>query len=82
MPYKWVAPELLVQHNNVEVYYVYNGSVTSSYWYTTNPGDDDFDSDNGNQFDVRDLPSCGLNPHSFHDHKDIIINAIEEGIVS
>lgn len=65
MPYQqvWVAPELFLSHNGVNVYRVYSDDDIDqgpkSYWFTTKPMESGEDCD---PFDVRDLkvPSRAL----------------------
>lgn len=80
MPYVWTEPDSFITHQGVEVYHVYKRQLALTYWYTTNPCDDDgdcpLDGDDAGQFDVRDLPrrtpeeikdfiqTNGLRPHN------------------
>lgn len=60
MPLVWQPPKLFLEHNNVAVYHTYKHDSSASYWYTTNPADDNlnspFQGHEAGQFDVRDLP--------------------------
>ena len=50
MPYRWVEPEVFVEHNDVMIFHCYRHDMADDrleYWYTTD-GDTE-------EFDVRDL---------------------------
>lgn len=52
MPYKWVEPEIVVDHKGKQIYHVYKDDFEDqrmTYWYTMNEVDE------GNEFDIRDL---------------------------
>jgi hypothetical protein len=58
MPYKWVEPELYLEHKGVKVYHTYksgNENDMMSYIFTTDMSCDDSEDDSEFQFDVRDL---------------------------
>ena len=57
MPYKWIEPELFLDYQDVMVWHTYSGNNVMAYWYTVCEWDDDSDSNQGFQFDVRDLRS-------------------------
>lgn len=85
MPYQWVEPELFVEVDGVAVYHCYDDTgARSCYWYTTDPTDDNsvWTARNSAQFDVRTLPSPGLDAHDPDTHVWIIAQAIRAGLLS
>lgn len=60
MPYEWVDPAILLEHQGVTVYRCYDDSdMLSACHYTTDPSDCNIDSpEYGSkaQFDVREIP--------------------------
>ena len=86
MPYEWVDPELLLEHEGVAIYHTYDDqSMVSSYWYTTDPSDCNYKSQEIGgeaQFDVRDLPNLGLAVDERTNHVLIIEHAIRQGLIT
>jgi hypothetical protein len=55
MPFQWVDPELLMEHQGIKIYHVYKDDdveLPLEFWYEAEMEDDDIV-----EFDVRDLPS-------------------------
>ena len=75
MPYAWVEPELVLEHQEVSVYHVYKNDFCADgryeYHYTT-------DICGRSSFDIRDLPSF----HHELEHKEILRLAIERGEIT
>ena len=85
MPYKWIEPELFLEFAGVAVYHTYDDNDAGSYyWYTTDPSDDnrDWAGPDKAQFDVRELPTLGLDVNDFEKHAAIIQNAIRKGLIT
>ncbi len=84
MPYQWIEPEIFLEHENVAVYHCYDDlDNVSSYWYTTDPSDCNYKHPESNaQFDVRDLPTLGLDANDQSNHAAIIQHAITEGLIT
>lgn len=76
MPMMWTEPAVALEHNGVTVWHTYKNDCMLEYWYTVEESDDDSESDNGAQFDVRDLDIEGTT------HEEIIRNAIDAGMLS
>lgn len=85
MPDQWTPPDLFLEHAGVAIYHCYDdGGQVSAYWYTTDPTDDNYDwpASDAAQFDVRDLPTGGLDAHDRQHHAAIIRLAIETGLLT
>ena len=77
MPYTHVPADRFLQHGSVTVFHVYKSGCTMSNWYTLRDWDDDGDSNQGNQFDVRDLPTM---EEAGYEHEKAIRLAIDRGL--
>lgn len=81
MPYKWTEPELMVDHNDVQVYRTYKDSQWNdpmTYWYNTSQvEEEEF------EFDIRELPGYSadtpLDVSQLQHHANILMIAIEQG---
>jgi hypothetical protein len=85
MPYRWIEPELFLEHQGVAVYHCYDGDGNACYyWYTTDPNDDDWtwSEPDSAQFDIRTLPDLGLDVRDFENHAAIIRHAIEADLIT
>lgn len=73
MPYRWTEPEVAVEHKGTTVYHTYKDEYASTYWYTLDEVDDDWEG--GSALDVRDLKAYdpGLT------HEQVLRAAIETG---
>jgi hypothetical protein len=59
MPYKWVEPQLYLEHKGVKVYRTYCEDLfeqPNHYWFTTDVTEDDLQAEIY-EFDVRTLPA-------------------------
>lgn len=58
MPYFRIEPDLFLEHDDIEVYPLYEGDEPQKYWFTTDPGNADHFYGHGRNghFDVRRLP--------------------------
>lgn len=82
MPTKWTPPEIFLQHKGVTTYRIYrhdNANDAREYLY----GWSEDCSDDGDSFDVRDLPNPGGHDVQTQEgRKAVIKEAIEGGIVT
>lgn len=65
----------------VTIYHCYKDDIISTYWYTADPSNCDTDCpamDSNSQFDIRNLPNCGLDVDNPENHGVIIRGAITE----
>jgi hypothetical protein len=85
MPYQWIDPKLFVEYAGVAVYHCYTeDNQVSAYWYTPDVADCDLDEWGSHEapFDVRDLPSLGLDVEDRDTHAAIIRHAIGAGLIT
>jgi hypothetical protein len=85
MPYQWIDPKLFLEYARVAVYHCYTeDNQVSAYWYTTDIADCDLDDWGSHEapFDVRDLPSLGLDVEDRDTHAAIIRHAIGAGLIT
>jgi len=89
MPYRWVEPELFIEHNGVKVYHVYksgNENDQMSYLFTTDMSCDDSEDDSEFHFDVREKSSelskvfVGRT-HFPQDNEEIVRECIDYGLI-
>ncbi len=92
MPYQQteVPSEMFMRHNGVGIYHTYKNDyiedVKRTYWFVTDPYQDE-----GDSFDVRELPQWDVNvvpspwtdPEAFDNGiKAVLIAAIDAGILT
>lgn len=85
MPYQWIDPKLFLEYAGVAVYHCYTeDNQVSAYWYTTDVADCDLDEWGSHEapFDVRDLPSLGLDVEDRDTHAAVIRHAIGAGLIT
>lgn len=81
MPYKWVAPELLMHYKGQDIFHTYKDEEYSEpydFWYTWEEGYD-------NDFDIRelirDLEAIGIDIPDQENHEAIIMLALDHGVL-
>lgn len=85
MPYQWIDPKLFLEYAGVAVYHCYTeDNQVSAYWYTPDVADCDLDYLGSHEapFDVRNLPSLGLDVEDRDTHAAIIRHAIGAGLIT
>jgi hypothetical protein len=85
MPYQWIDPQLFLEYAGVAVYHCYTeDNQVSAYWYTPDVADCDLDDWGSYEapFDVRELPSLGLDVEDRDTHAAIIRHAIGAGLIT
>ena len=83
MPSKWVPPEKFLEHGGVTIYHIYRHDDLDQgpreYWY----GWHEACRDDGDSFDVRDLPNpSGDDVGTEEGRKAILREAIDAGILT
>lgn len=85
MPYKWVDPEVALEHQGVKIYHTYKSNEvdqgTSTFWYGWST---DCDNSGTNSFDVRELAAkMGMPcPDTWDEIVAVLKTAIDRGILT
>ncbi len=83
MPYvsTYTEPDIFLTHNDVNIYHIYKDDDLDegirTYWYGY---DEDCDDSGTSSFDIRELSNYDKDEDP--DHKDILIEAIELGLLT